>query len=159
MNARAEARTERGEDDVKVTYVGNKRWTVEGYSGKSISWEGKGVTQLVPPEVAEKLLQYPDQWMLQSDAPEGELPDDEARAEAARKVHEKRAKEQEKQVEDMTKEELVMFAHKHLDIRLDPGLSKAEMLRRIEDSITNERLDDEHKRNDETIKNEHRKGK
>lgn len=50
--------------DVYLKYVGKKPWTRDGVGGTGIIWNGNGDIQPVPEAAAEKLLKYPDQWVV-----------------------------------------------------------------------------------------------
>lgn len=50
--------------DVYLRYVGKKPWSVDSIGGTGTIWNGNGDIQPVPAEVAEKLINYPDQWEL-----------------------------------------------------------------------------------------------
>jgi hypothetical protein len=147
-----------------LVYVGNKEWAMDVYGNTGISWDGKGDVKAVPIGVAKKLLRHPDEWMLASDMHD-KLPTPQERREAERKAAELAEKEREKAAKEVdnfrnkTKDELVAYARKYLDINLDIDLSHDEMVKKIEEAITNEHIDDANKRRNEVIGNEGRKGR
>lgn len=125
---------------IAVEYVGSEGSWKDTIYGSGITWDEFNKVQLVPGAAALRLLRHPEfedartdeekeAWSVEEQAHLPEKVDPEA-------ALEEHLKENEHQMplvnlEGMTKEALIQFAHQQFGVPLSPSLKKAEMIESI----------------------------